>query len=86
MENSGSHNFRAFTKYQIHLDSIHIYTKRIHLDSIHIYTKRILYNSSYFHICFFQLSRGVYIIYMTALIQLLIIRFIAFVLNRQITT
>ena len=37
LENSGSHDFRAFTEYQLHLD----------LDLIHIYTKRILYNNKY---------------------------------------
>ena len=31
LENSGSHDFRAFTKYQLHLDLIPIYTKELYI-------------------------------------------------------
>ena len=44
MENSGSHDFRAFIEYPIHLDLICIYTKRV-LYNIPIGVKHFLNNN-----------------------------------------
>ena len=51
MENSGSHDFRAFTEYQLHLDSVCIYTERI-LHNIPIGVKYFYFEMN---MCMFKL-------------------------------